>query len=78
LRDSGRSLLASLGFLGPAHVRVGRVLLIVLAGAVLQVLSQTILARTLSKDAVGLISFLLGTLPLLSTLSLAGQVPEPR
>jgi O-antigen/teichoic acid export membrane protein len=73
LRDSGRSLLGSLGFLGSAHVRVGRVLLIVLAGAVFQVLAQAILARSLSKDAVGVISFLLGTLPLLSSLSLAGQ-----
>jgi O-antigen/teichoic acid export membrane protein len=52
---------------------VGRVLTIVLGGAVLQVLSQTILARSLPKEDVGLISLIIGALPLLSTLSLAGQ-----
>lgn len=73
MRASERSGLGPLKFLGGAHVRVGRVLAIVLGGALLQVLSQTILARSLPKEDVGLISLLLGTLPLLSTLSLAGQ-----
>jgi O-antigen/teichoic acid export membrane protein len=73
VRGSERSRLGPLDLLGGAHVRVGRVLAIVLGGALLQVLSQTILARTLPKDDVGLVSLLIGTLPLLSTLSLAGQ-----
>jgi O-antigen/teichoic acid export membrane protein len=70
---SERSLLGLSGLVGGAHVRVGRVLSIVLGGAVLQVVSQTILARSLPKEDVGLVSLLIGTLPLLSTLSLAGQ-----
>lgn len=73
MRGPERSRPGPLGLLGGAHVRVGRVLAIVLGGALLQVLSQTILARTLPKDDVGLVSLLIGTLPLLSTLSLAGQ-----
>ncbi len=73
MRGSERSRLGSLPFAGSAHVRVGRVLSILLGGALLQVLSQTILARSLPKEDVGLIALLLGTLPLLSTLSLAGQ-----
>jgi len=68
-----RLRLGSHTLLGTTQTRVGRVLAIVLGGAVLQVLSQTVLARSLPKEEVGLISLILGALPLLSTLSLAGQ-----
>ncbi|MFH1864314.1 MAG: lipopolysaccharide biosynthesis protein, partial [Candidatus Eisenbacteria bacterium] len=53
--------------------RVGRVFAVVLLGAALQLVTQTLLARTLPKTEVGLISLLLGALPILSTLSMAGQ-----
>jgi len=53
--------------------RVGRVLAVVLFGAALQLVTQTLLARSLPKTQVGLISLLLGALPILSTLSMAGQ-----
>jgi O-antigen/teichoic acid export membrane protein len=53
--------------------RVGRVLLVVLLGAALQIVTQTLLARTLPKTQVGLVSLLLGALPLLSSLSMVGQ-----
>ncbi len=53
--------------------RVGRVFSVVLLGAALQLVTQTLLARSLSKTEVGLISLLLGALPILSTLSMAGQ-----
>jgi len=53
--------------------RVGRVLAVVLLGAALQLVTQTLLARSLPKTQVGLISLLLGALPILSTLSMAGQ-----
>ena len=56
-----------------AQTRVGRVLVVVLASAGLQVLTQTLLARTLTKTEVGLVSLLLGALPILSTFSLLGQ-----
>lgn len=58
---------------GPTSTRVGRVFAIVLAAAALQVLGQTVLARVLPKDEVGIVSLLLGALPLLSSLSLLGQ-----
>lgn len=57
----------------PTHLRVGRVFAIVVAGAGLQVVTQAVLARALPKDEVGLISLVLGALPLLSTLTLLGQ-----
>ncbi len=53
--------------------RVGRVLGVVLLGAGLQIVTQTLLARTLPKTQVGVISLLLGALPILTTLSMAGQ-----
>lgn len=53
--------------------RVSRVLVVVVLGAGLQLATQTLLARTLPKTEVGLISLLLGALPILSTLSMAGQ-----
>ncbi len=53
--------------------RVGRVLAVVLLGAGLQIVTQALLARSLPKTQVGLISLLLGALPILSTLSMAGQ-----
>jgi O-antigen/teichoic acid export membrane protein len=53
--------------------RVGRVLAVVLLGAGLQIITQTLLARSLPKTQVGLISLLLGALPILTTLSMAGQ-----
>ena len=53
--------------------RVSRVLVVVVLGAALQLATQTLLARTLPKTEVGLISLLLGALPILSTLSMAGQ-----
>ncbi len=58
---------------GPTSTRIGRVFAIVLVAAVLQVVGQTALARTLSKDDVGIVSLLLSALPLLSALSLIGQ-----
>ncbi len=58
---------------GPTSTRVGRVFAIVLAAAALQVVGQTALARGLSKGDVGVVSLLLGALPLLSALSLLGQ-----
>lgn len=70
---SPRQRIASLVGVKPTHVRVGRVFAIVLAGAGLQVLTQTILARSLPKEEVGLFSLVLGALPLLSTLTLLGQ-----
>ncbi len=57
------------------HIRIGSVFGIVLAAALLQVLSQVLLARGLPKESVGIISLLLGALPLLSTISLLGQEP---
>jgi O-antigen/teichoic acid export membrane protein len=56
-----------------AHVRIGSVFGIVLVAALLQVLSQMLLARGLPKESVGIVSLLLGALPLLSTISLLGQ-----
>ncbi len=53
--------------------RVGRVLGVVLLSAGLQLVTQTLLARTLPKTQVGVISLLLGALPILTTLSMAGQ-----
>jgi O-antigen/teichoic acid export membrane protein len=53
--------------------RVGRVFVVVLASAALQLVTQTLLVRSLSKTEVGLISLLLGALPILSTISLVGQ-----
>ncbi|MBD3348744.1 MAG: oligosaccharide flippase family protein [Candidatus Eisenbacteria bacterium] len=58
---------------GQTAARVGRVFGIVLAAAALQVVSQAVLARTLPKSEVGIVSLLIGALPLLSTLSLLGQ-----
>ena len=57
---------------GTPH-RVARVFLIVLVGAALQLLVQTVFARALPKDEVGLISLVLGALPLLSTITILGQ-----
>ncbi len=73
MESTDRPNLLSLLRVGAAHVRVGRVFSIVLAGAALQIVTQVILANNLSKDEVGVISLLLGALPLLSTLSLLGQ-----
>ena len=56
-----------------AQARVGRVLMVVLASAALQVAMQTLLARNLTKSEVGLFSLVLGALPILSTLSTLGQ-----
>ena len=61
------------GSSGETRLRVGRVFGIVLVGAALQLLTQTLLARGLSKTDVGVVSLLIGVLPLLSTLSLLGQ-----
>jgi len=58
---------------GQTTARVGRVFAIVLAAAALQVVGQAALARTLPKEEVGVVSLLLGMLPLLSSLSLLGQ-----
>jgi len=69
----GRFSLAGLFQSTHAHVRIGRVLAIVVFGAALQVLAQTALARALPKSEVGIISLILGALPILSTLSLLGQ-----
>ncbi len=55
------------------HVRVGNVFAVIVVGALLQVLTQTVLARGLTKEDVGLISLILGALPLFSTLTLLGQ-----
>lgn len=60
-------------YISAAHTRVGRVLIIVLSGAALQVVMQAVLGRTLDKTDVGVVSLLLGALPVLSTLSLVGQ-----
>jgi O-antigen/teichoic acid export membrane protein len=59
--------------LGGTHVRVGRVFAVVVVGAALQVVTQILLARSLAKPEVGLISLILGAVPLLSTLSILGQ-----
>jgi len=56
-----------------AHTRVGNVFAVIVVGALLQVLTQTVLARGLPKPEVGLISLIIGALPLVSTLSLLGQ-----
>ncbi|MBN2564798.1 MAG: oligosaccharide flippase family protein, partial [Candidatus Eisenbacteria bacterium] len=56
-----------------AQTRVGRVLVIVLISAALQVIMQMLLARNLTKSEVGLFSLLLGALPILSTISMLGQ-----
>lgn len=69
-RALARGLLPSLG---GTHVRVGRVFSVVLVGAALQIVSQTILARSLAKPDVGLVSLVLGIVPLLSTLATLGQ-----
>ena len=53
--------------------RAGRVFVVVLLGAGLQLVTQALLARSLPKTQVGLISLLLGALPILSTFSMAGQ-----
>jgi len=58
---------------GQTTARVGRVFAIVSAAALLQVVGQAALARVLPKDQVGIVSLLLGALPLLSSLSLLGQ-----
>ena len=58
-----------------AHFRVGSVFGIVLLAALLQLLSQVLLARGLPKESVGIIALILGALPLLSTISLLGQEP---
>ena len=58
---------------GQTTARVGRVFAIVSAAALLQVIGQAALARVLPKDQVGIVSLLLGALPLLSSLSLLGQ-----
>jgi O-antigen/teichoic acid export membrane protein len=58
-----------------AHFRIGSVFGIVLLAALLQVLSQVLLARGLPKESVGIIALILGALPLLSTISLLGQEP---
>jgi len=71
-RGSGLALLTGRDS-GDTRLRVGRVFGIVLAGAALQLLTQTLLARGLPKDDVGVVSLLIGVLPLLSTLSLLGQ-----
>ncbi len=66
-------------FTGPrssgTHFRIGSVFGIILVTAILQVLSQMLLARGLPKESVGIVSLLLGALPLLSTISLLGQEP---
>ncbi|MCD4690916.1 oligosaccharide flippase family protein [bacterium] len=55
------------------HVRVGNVFAVIVAGALLQVLIQIVIARGLPVADVGLISLILGALPLFSTLTLLGQ-----
>ena len=64
-----RSILTRSG----SHARIGNVFAVIVAGALLQVVTQTVLARGLSKTEVGLISLILGALPLFSTLTLLGQ-----
>jgi len=49
------------------------VFVVVLLGALLQVVTQTIIARSLPDTQVGLVSLLLGALPLLTSLSMLGQ-----
>jgi O-antigen/teichoic acid export membrane protein len=62
-----------LGPLGTTHLRVGRVLLVVLFSAGIQIITQAVLARSLTKAEVGVVSLLLGAASLLSTFSLLGQ-----
>ncbi len=59
--------------IGATPRRVARVFALVLVGAALQLLVQTIIARRLPREEVGLISLVLGALPLLSTLTIIGQ-----
>lgn len=73
MAPSGRFNLSELFQSTHAHVRIGRVLSIVVVGAALQLVAQTLLARSLPKPEVGMIALILGALPLLSTLSLLGQ-----
>lgn len=73
MRDARALARGLLPRLDGTHVRVGRVFSIVLVGAALQIVSQTILARSLSKPDVGLVSLVLGIVPLLSTLATLGQ-----
>jgi len=54
-------------------LRVGNVFVVIVLGALLQVVTQIVLARGLPKADVGLISLIVGALPLLSTLTLLGQ-----
>lgn len=55
------------------HTRIGRVLAIVMGAALLQILTQMLLARWLPKSEVGIVALILGALPLISALSLLGQ-----
>ena len=73
MRTTPRPTLILSSYLSQGHARVGRVLLVVLAGAGLQLMMQALIARTLTKTEVGVVSLLLGALPILSTLSLFGQ-----
>lgn len=63
----------ALGGSSPTHLRIGGVFGILVAGAALALVMQALLARALPKPDVGLISLLIGSLPLLSALSLLGQ-----
>lgn len=67
--SSGRGVLRA----GTAPTRVGRVFIIVLAAALLQVVTQTVFARGLSRSDVGLLSLIMGAFPLLATLAIMGQ-----
>ncbi|MBD3367948.1 MAG: oligosaccharide flippase family protein [Candidatus Eisenbacteria bacterium] len=69
-RRGGQPLLSATG---ATPRRVARVFLIVLVGAACQLLVQTVLARELTREHVGIISLILGALPLLSTITLVGQ-----
>jgi O-antigen/teichoic acid export membrane protein len=69
-RSGGLALPSSIG---TTPRRVARVFALVLAGAVLQLLVQTVFARALPREHVGLISLVLGALPILSTLTILGQ-----
>jgi len=73
VRDARALARGLLPRLDGTHVRVGRVFSVVLVGAALQIVSQTILARSLPKPDVGLVSLILGIVPLLSTLATLGQ-----
>jgi len=73
VRDPRTLALSLMPRLDGTHVRTVRVFAIVVAGALLQIVAQTVLARSLPKADVGLVSLVLGAVPLLATLGALGQ-----